>query len=668
MITFINSVIFSAALVILIPLLIHLFNRQKRKKKLFSSLHFLRLIEKQKLRRINLYQYLLLLLRSLIFIFLLLAFARPTFVAQTNFLDASARTTSIIILDSGINMQYYDQNGRRFDRAVKKIGEIKSLFETEDEAYIIESHNAVSSRIDSIDLGKCNSGFEPANWSNVFTEAGKIFKIHPNFNKEVFLVSDNTYEITGLENFITENEARLYFFQIGDQTFENQSIDSVVFSNHIFEINKPIDLQVSVVNTGSDTERSVEVNLYANEKRETFQSVKIGPNEKKIVPLSFQPHQAGFISGYIEINDDALLADNRYYFNLKIPRTIDVLAVSEATSLYINPALEAINQYANIKIHFSDQSQWGREHFPAYQKLLLVNHLPTDQSILSRIGEYITAGGEVIFMPGENSSPDMINQFLSKIQSRCRVIDYRQLSGNGTSSFQLQEFDITMPLFKNIYRNNFPEISLPHFLKYFQIKLSPDAYSLLKFTTGDPFLISEEINTGRLILFSSFFSDEWGDLQYRGLFIPLLSRLLSSVYYNINQLNTGSRIQFQPKPGVDINSIFMRTPANENIHILPDPDRYYSSISLPDFTHPGNYTVYTDNDTLMIFSANIIPANHTDDVQKQFVDEDVIFTEDQMFSENVIQNRAGFELWKIILILVLFLMVLEYLIIKKAEN
>ncbi|MBK6681435.1 MAG: BatA domain-containing protein [Ignavibacteriales bacterium] len=60
-----------------IPILIHLLNLRKLKKIDFSTLHFLKLIEKQKVRRVKLIQWLLMALRVLIIAMLVLGFSRP---------------------------------------------------------------------------------------------------------------------------------------------------------------------------------------------------------------------------------------------------------------------------------------------------------------------------------------------------------------------------------------------------------------------------------------------------------------------------------------------------------------------------------------------------------------------------------------------------------------
>jgi len=88
---FLNPAVLLGLIAAVIPILIHLFNLRKLKKVEFSTLLFLKELQKSKIRKIKIKQWLLLALRVLIIVFLVAAFARPTvkktFFAQQCFLN-----------------------------------------------------------------------------------------------------------------------------------------------------------------------------------------------------------------------------------------------------------------------------------------------------------------------------------------------------------------------------------------------------------------------------------------------------------------------------------------------------------------------------------------------------------------------------------------------------
>ncbi|HEX9828971.1 MAG TPA: BatA domain-containing protein, partial [Bacteroidota bacterium] len=76
--TFLNPFILFGLLAAGIPILLHLLNLRKLRTIEFSTLSFLKELQRTKIRRIKIRQWLLLLLRTLLVICIVMAFARPT--------------------------------------------------------------------------------------------------------------------------------------------------------------------------------------------------------------------------------------------------------------------------------------------------------------------------------------------------------------------------------------------------------------------------------------------------------------------------------------------------------------------------------------------------------------------------------------------------------------
>ena len=95
---FLNPAILFGLLAASIPVIIHLFNLRKLKKIEFSTLTFLKELQKNKIRKIKLKQWILLALRVLIILFVVMAFARPALQSmQIGGTTSAAKTTAIFI-------------------------------------------------------------------------------------------------------------------------------------------------------------------------------------------------------------------------------------------------------------------------------------------------------------------------------------------------------------------------------------------------------------------------------------------------------------------------------------------------------------------------------------------------------------------------------------------
>ena len=123
--TFLNPAVLFGLIAASIPIIIHLLNLRKLKKIDFSTLQFLKELQKNKIRKIKIKQWLLLALRVLIILAIVTAFARPTIVGVSiGGTTSAAKTTAVFILDDTFSMSVVDQNGSYFNQAKEAIKNI----------------------------------------------------------------------------------------------------------------------------------------------------------------------------------------------------------------------------------------------------------------------------------------------------------------------------------------------------------------------------------------------------------------------------------------------------------------------------------------------------------------------------------------------------------------
>ena len=110
---FLTPIFLTGLLAALIPIAIHLIRREKPPKLMFGTIRFLKKTSKKLILFQHIQQWLLLLLRSVVIILLVLAFARPL-VDQSvaRLLDADPKSV-VIMLDDSMSMRY----GTSFEEA-----------------------------------------------------------------------------------------------------------------------------------------------------------------------------------------------------------------------------------------------------------------------------------------------------------------------------------------------------------------------------------------------------------------------------------------------------------------------------------------------------------------------------------------------------------------------
>ena len=114
---FINPFYLFALSAASIPIIIHLLNLRKQKKIEFSTLFFLKEMQKTKIRNIKIKKWLLLLIRTLMIISVVFAFSRPTIKSVIPGFSLESRKSHIIMVDNSYSMEYKDENGNRLEQA-----------------------------------------------------------------------------------------------------------------------------------------------------------------------------------------------------------------------------------------------------------------------------------------------------------------------------------------------------------------------------------------------------------------------------------------------------------------------------------------------------------------------------------------------------------------------
>lgn len=678
MLTFLNSLVLSVLAAALIPLLIHLFNKQRSKKILFSSLRFLKNLEKQRLRKVKLYQILLILIRTLIIIFIIVAFSRPTLTGNwSSGGTTAARTTMVIILDDGLNMQRYDEEGRRFNRAIAKLKDIIASAKQDDKIGIIRTSSPQIDVMDSLDVKQIKFTYKVGDFKNALILADKIFADNPNLNKELHIISDfftfSDQDIGQLENL---SEVNLYFEKIGKPGKQNICIDSLVIPNKLLEINKPVNFEVFLRYQSGKTPQNVNIHLFLENQRMAQSSVNINPGENKNLTLSFSPRNTGKQKGYVEIDDDDLLLDNRYYFSLDIPEKIKLLFVDSSPSAYLNAALETINLGSNIDITQENYNTLAHQSFSKFDVICFSNLSSLSRSLIDRLHLFLTNGGGLIFIPGNQINLSSFNQDLSPILGNVEIKSIAK-ARKKDEFFTIKMPNKNNPFMTGFFRQDDSKISSPQIYQYVRFSRSNQYEEIIQLNSGDPFLLRSRNEKRNVLILSSYPDNQWSDIQFKGIYIPLLVQIIKYAAFN------GSRYGQNVIAGEELtasfsrlnsqNLYYLKLPDGDKIKIIPSMSQSGILFNLNYFNKPGNYIILEKEKKKSIISVNVnsnrINSQPYDlrNLEEKFANSMVIEESENIY-EIVQQARFGTELWRYAIIAAIILLILEAVFVKKIEG
>lgn len=216
-----NPEILFALLLLIIPIIIHLFQLQRFIKAPFTNVQFLKRIELQTRKSSQLKKWLILLTRSLAFTTIIFAFSQPYF---SNF-EKNQEHNTIIYLDNSLSMQIKGKRGELLKVAIQEI--INNIQQNTTYSFITNDH--VFKNIDSKQLKdeliKTEYSSRKLNLNTVLLKIEQINLDEINTLNNIILLSDfqliNKINIQG----VTNVNSPIYCVNLTSKENLNTSID-----------------------------------------------------------------------------------------------------------------------------------------------------------------------------------------------------------------------------------------------------------------------------------------------------------------------------------------------------------------------------------------------------------------------------------------------------------
>lgn len=692
---FINPLFLIGLVAASIPVLLHLLNLRKLKNIEFSSLKFLKELQKTKIKRLKIKQIILLILRTLIITFTVLAFARPIIEGSIPGFENYAKSSIIILIDNSYSMDVSDEFGNRFVQAKKSAEKIISSMKEGDEALIIEMSSinntfqpAFTKNKDLLiqSLSQIKLQPIPASLDNSMRLAAKFFQNANNFAKELFVISDAQKNVFHSEDSLKLNNKNIaiYFIPIGyssNSNFENLSVDSVDVLTKFFTIGKTVELSVTVKNHSEKDVKGALISLLFNKQKVAQKSFDISANSTKTIPIAAQIQKSGVVSAAIELENDAFLADNNRYFGFIVPEKPNVAIFGESDNNYFLKALFSTDDAQNqINASFYDESSVDNLDLNKFDCLLL-NFSNYSENKKKRIKDYVSNGGSAIFFPSEPVN-DNYRSLLAEFGFN--LSDKKNFSEKSPATFS--NFDAKHPIFDGMFKLpgdaiNVNQIDNP---KIFTILPTNSGFPIIEFQ-DDFFLSENQFGDGKCLYFAVAPNLNWSNFPLLSLFPSLIFRsvfYLSSSITLGNSFDVGSRqtVMIPKKLSTNPNFKLIDPSGNQTIVQLPLLQTG-AALSLELFNETGVYQIInSQNKIAYVFSLNM-PKSESNiqkpDVStllshlysKTTLNKNIfILTNYSQLSHDLKRARIGTEIWSILLLLAIFCAIAEMIVQKVSKN
>lgn len=688
---FLNPAILFGLLAASIPVIIHLFNRRKLKKIEFSTLTFLKELQKNKIRRIKLKQWILLALRVLIIIFLVMAFARPTLQSvKIGGTTSAAKTTAIFILDDTYSMSVVDQKGSYFNQAKEIIKKVLSQLQEGDEVgLILVSKPSEESKLTSNlaefekNLRQIDLSYASGDLNSSIIKAAQLISGSKNFNKEVYVLSDfqkDRINPKNLSNDVSEllNKAvKLYTFFLADKDVYNLSIDDLKINNQIFEKDKPISFSITITNNSKQDVSNGVVSLFLNDERSAQKSFDVNAGQSAIVEMEAVPKSTGFIDITAEIETDEIMQDNKRFASVYIPDKIAVGVFYENPNdaTFVNLALQTAGEN-RFEIEEKNVNQLLSQQLNKFQSIILIaNSLNGADQLKS----YIENGGGVILFPSSNADANRLNQLYNQLGMNISTTFIGKTNSNDLQ-IKFDKIDFNHPIFQNLFQTeNKKNFESPFINAYYKNPVYGN--SIISLIDGSSFLSENKIGNGKVFIFNTSPVLSWSDFPVKSIFVALIDKsvvYLSSKDREQNVFLAGEEVNVNLGNSKPTQIKVIRPGNSQDIINLTDKvlKDYltYSNTNLA-----GHYKFFAGDDQIEDISINTDPnesktvyatssdfENYLKEIK--FNGQFVSIDKDSNILNRILQARFGSELWRYFLLIAILLALVEMTIARNSKK
>lgn len=319
---FLSPLLLALGAAVAVPLILHLLHRHQGPRLVFPALRYLRRAEKENARRIKLRQLLLMALRLAVLVLLVLAAARP-FLRRGG---AGHEPTAVaIILDNSLSTGLITGEERVLDQLKARALETLARARSDDRFWVI----------------RAGSPWEPAGMADPAVAAQRVRDTEVSAGRadlddalararallaagaegratEIHLLTDLQASALGNATEAAANGAAaiplLVWGPRGDAP-DNAGITQIAIGGGIApRTGEPTSISVKV--SGTAATDSIPLRLIIADR--VTGAAMATPGETALLP--FPARSAGLVTGYVELDPDALRGDDRHYFAVEVQR------------------------------------------------------------------------------------------------------------------------------------------------------------------------------------------------------------------------------------------------------------------------------------------------------------------------------------------------------------
>ena len=567
-----------ALLLLVIPVLVHLFQLRRFRPQKFTNVKFLKKAVLQTRKSSRIKKWLILFTRLLLLACLIIAFAQPFFPSEEGILKGQE---TVIYLDNSYSMQARGKKGVLLKRAVQELLESLpkeasiSLF-TNEEDYRDMDPVLLRKKLQQLEYSASQLG-----WKTIALKAKDHFSKGAQVQQSFIGISD--FQKRYKESLPQIKDVQSFLVNLKPENISNISLDTVMLTSKMLD---ETGLQVKLSFSGANPGQTP-VAVFNGNNLLAKKSAEFGEDSTATLNFSFP---AGPISnGKIEIVDNGLSYDNELFFSINRTPPIKVVVIGENDSDFLKRIYKApefdLNIFTLSNLDYKELSQ---------ANLVVLNELKKIPSALvNTLQKLHSEDLFLVIIPAGEAAPQELNPLLRTLQMPV----FREKK---EQEKLITKIAYSNPLYDGVFDQKIRNFQYPKVNTY--LTLSSQISRILSYENNEAFLAEKN----HVYLFSAALNEENSNFKNSPLIVPTL--------YNIGNM-TISPSQFYSTLGntreISLNASLekdeiLKLSSSEDIFI-PRQQSFQNKVKLFLDREPskaGHYRVIRDSVVLRHLSFN----------------------------------------------------------------
>ncbi|MBC8326221.1 MAG: BatA domain-containing protein [Verrucomicrobia subdivision 3 bacterium] len=704
-----------------LPIIVHLISRSKPREVRWGAMHLIELTLQKQQRRLRIENWLLLLLRICIPVFLALCMARPVLTGAAA-LWSDAKTSLVVVLDNSYSQDFRVTGGTNFENARQQAADLVVGLQRGSDVSVVLMSGTNSPLYDSSvfntkrvseDLKMLEAGYGKAEVPSALDVASALSRNMSHAQREIIVISDfqriswlpeeaNLRQRAAERLGATEIAPRLTLFHTGAEGRENVCVETVSFSPRVLGMNQTLQVRATLRNYGNQGHDSLKVVCRVDGKVAHTTQIPLEAGQKRQVLFTHQFDSAGSHVVEVSADADSLKADNTFRVSIPVWERVPVLVVDG------DPSAEPLESETDfLQIALQPYREAGAPAKPGEKKLadllevrvirtvglsaaaigdarvmVLANVARLTPKQLVEVQNFVRDGGGVLIFPGDQIDVKWYNETLHAAGLLpAPLTELADLSREPEpfTRIRAQRFEHAPLNLFNDPRNGTPADA--EITKWYRTLAQPDnplvrMHAMLE--SGDPFLLEKRFNEGRVFFCATSCDEAWNNLPGRPFYVPFAQRLctyLASSLFPPRNLGVGSSaVAFFPPEEIG-QTVTMRDTQSKITELTIESRGNKGVAEFSGTGRPGLYTMTGPDKKPIHFVVNTsrvesnlqqLEADERQQVADELKADLVSSVEDYRALDHT--RRFGQEIWKPLFILVLILLFGELLLQRRMAR